>query len=39
MTWIVRYGGWIIYEGDDEQKANEEYRTCGPYGTIQEVKE
>ena len=39
MTWIVRYGGWIIYEGDDEERANEEYRACGPYGTIREVKE
>ena len=31
---VVKYGGWIIYEGDDE-----EYRACGPYGTICEVKE
>ena len=38
MTWIVRYG-WTIWEGDDEEKANEEYRACGPYGTIHEVKE
>ena len=37
--WIVRYGGWTIWEGDDEEKANEEYRACGPYGTICEVKE
>ena len=29
--WIVRYGGWTIWEGDDEEKANEEYRACGPY--------
>ena len=36
--WIVRYGGWTIWEGDDEEKANEEYRACGPYGTICEVK-
>ena len=28
-----------IWEGDDEEKANEEYRACGPYGTICEVKE
>ena len=39
MSWIVRYGGWTIYEGDDEEKAMEEYRACGPYGTIFEVKE
>ena len=39
MSWIVRYGGWTVYEGDDEQKAYEEYRACGPYGTIREVKE
>ena len=39
MSWIVRYGGWTVYEGDDEEKANEEYRACGPYGTIREVKE
>lgn len=37
--WIVRYGGWTIWEGDDEERANEEYRVCGPYGTICEVKE
>ena len=37
--WIVRYGGWTIWEGDDEEKAMEEYRACGPYGTIREVKE
>ena len=37
--WIVRYGGWTVYEGDDEEKAMEEYRACGPYGTIREVKE
>ena len=36
--WIVRYGGWTIWEGDDEEKAMEEYRACGPYGTICEVK-
>ena len=36
--WIVRYGGWTIWEGDEE-KAMEEYRACGPYGTIFEVKE
>ena len=24
---------------DDEEKAMEEYRACGPYGTIREVKE
>ena len=36
--WIVRYGGWTIWEGDDEEKANEEYRACGPYGTIREVE-
>lgn len=32
MTWVVTYGGWIIYEGDDEKKAMEEYRACGPTG-------
>ena len=37
--WVVKYGGWIIWEGDDEERANEEYRACGPYGTIYEVKE
>lgn len=37
MSWIVTYGGWIIYEGDDEKKAYEEYRACGPYGKIKEV--
>lgn len=36
---VVKYGGWIIYEGDDEERANEEYRACEPYGTICEVKE
>lgn len=38
MSWIVTYGGWIIYEGDDEKKAYEEYRACGPYGKIKEVE-
>ena len=37
--WVVRYGGWTIWEGDDEERANEDYGTCGPYGTICEVKE
>lgn len=36
--WILRYG-WTIWEGDDGEKANEEYRACGPYNTICEVKE
>ena len=35
----VKSGGWIIYEGDDEERANEEYSACGPYGTICEVEE
>lgn len=35
--WQVRYGGFIIWEGEDEQEANEQYLSCGPYGTIWEV--
>lgn len=38
MSWIVTYGGWTIYEGDDEEEANEAYRACGPYGKIKEVE-
>ena len=39
MSYIVRYAGWIVYEGNDADKAFEEYRACGPYGTIHEVDE
>ena len=39
MNYIVRYAGWIVYEGTDADKAFEEYRACGPYGTIHEVEE
>lgn len=38
MTWIVRYAGWIVYEGKDSNRADEEYRACGPYGTIEAVE-
>ena len=39
MKYTVRYGGWIIYEGDDLDKAQEIYRGCGPYGSFWEVSE
>ena len=39
MSDIVRRAGWIVYEGNDADKAYDEYRACGPYGTIHEVDE
>ena len=39
MSRIARYAGGIVYEGNDADKAFEEYRACGPYGTIHEVEE
>lgn len=39
MSYIVRYAGWIVYEGRDADRAFKEYRACGPYGTIHEVDE
>lgn len=39
MRYTVRFGGWIIYEGDDVDEAQEAYRGCGPYGTIREEKD
>lgn len=39
MRYTVRYGGFVIYEGDDAEKAYEEYRECGPYGQIFETEE
>jgi hypothetical protein len=38
-TWRVRYGGWIIHEGKDYEKAYDAYLGCGPYGTIERIKE
>ena len=38
MKYTVRYGGWIIYEGDDLDEAQEVYRGCGPYGSFWEAE-
>lgn len=37
--WTVTYGGFEIYEGDDEEKAYDAYVDCGPYGRIWESEE
>ena len=38
MKYIVRFGGFILWEGDDVDEADEILRGCGPYGTL-EVEE
>ena len=37
MRFKVYYAGWEYWEGDDEAEAYRVYRSCGPYGTIEEV--
>ena len=34
MKYVVRFGGFIIYEGDDVDEADEILQGCGPYGTL-----
>lgn len=36
--WRVTFGGFTIWEGDDEDEAHEVYIGCGPYGNIMEVE-
>lgn len=36
MKYIVKYGGWIVYEGNSLKKAEEVCRACGLHGTIWE---
>ena len=38
MKYIVRFGGFILWEGDDVGEADEILQGCGPYGTL-EVEE
>ena len=38
MKFIVRFGGFILWEGDDVDEADEILRGSGPYGTL-EVEE
>ena len=38
MKYIVRFGGFILWEGDDVDEADEILQECGPYGTL-EVEE
>ena len=38
MKFIVRFGGFILWEGDDVDEADEILQGCGPYGTL-EVEE
>ena len=38
MKYIVRFGGFVLWEGDDADEADEILRGCGPYGTL-EVEE
>lgn len=34
MKYVVKFGGFIIYEGDDVDEADEILQSCGPYGTL-----
>ena len=38
MTYVVRFGGFILWEGDDVDEADEILQSCGPYGTLEEVE-
>lgn len=35
-TWVVTYGGYVIYDGEDAEVAYEKYLIGGPYSKIYE---
>ena len=39
MKYIVRFGGFILWEGNDVDEADEILQSCGPYGTLEEEDE